>query len=115
MDRDITIIKHVVEHAQDVIDAQNRFGNDLNLFKDDKAYFNAICMSLLQIGELANHLSDDFMQGHGDIQWKAIIGMRNIVVHGYGSLVKERIWATINEDIPMLIEKCKGIVGLYDE
>jgi uncharacterized protein with HEPN domain len=37
--------------------------------------------------------------------------MRNIVVHGYGSLVKKRIWATVNEDIPALLEKCKGIVG----
>jgi uncharacterized protein with HEPN domain len=109
MDRDTTIIKHILEHIQDVIDAQNRFGKDFNVFKDDKVYFNAVCMSLLQIGELANHFSDEFTQRHGDIQWKAIIGMRNIVVHGYGSLVKERIWATVNEDIPVLFDKCKAI------
>jgi len=95
-DRDLTIIRHVIEHSQDIIDARNRFGNDF-------IYFNAVCMSLLQIGELA-------MQGHGDIQWKAIIGMRNIVVHG-----KERIWATVNEDIPVLLYKCKEIMGLYDK
>jgi uncharacterized protein with HEPN domain len=71
-DRDVTIIKHVVEHAQDVIDAQNRFGNDFNVFKDDKVYFNAVCMSLLQIGELAHHLSDEFMQGHGVFSGKRL-------------------------------------------
>jgi uncharacterized protein with HEPN domain len=68
-------------------------------------------MRLLQISELANHFSDEFMSARGDIQWKAIIEMRNIVVYDYGGLVKEKIWTTIKEDIPVVLEKCKGIVG----
>jgi uncharacterized protein with HEPN domain len=82
----------------------------LTFLRTTKYFFNAVCISLLQIGELANHFSDEFMQGHSDIHWKAIIGMRNIVVHGYGSLVKERIWATVNGDIPLLLEKCKRML-----
>lgn len=36
------------------------FGKDYNTFVNDRVYFNAIAMSVLQIGELANGLSDEF-------------------------------------------------------
>jgi uncharacterized protein with HEPN domain len=68
-------------------------------------------MGLLQIGELANHLAEDFLTAHKDIPWKQVIGLRNRVVHGYGMLDKEVIWETVNSDIPVLYKKCKAIVG----
>jgi uncharacterized protein with HEPN domain len=39
-----------------------------------------------------------------------IIGLRNIVVHGYGQLDTETIWSTITDDIPELYRKCKAII-----
>ncbi|MDR1838401.1 MAG: DUF86 domain-containing protein [Treponema sp.] len=38
-----------------------------------------------------------------------MIGLRNLVVHGYGQLDTEAVWATPNDDIPKLYEKCKAI------
>jgi uncharacterized protein with HEPN domain len=65
-------------------------------------------MGLLQIGELANHLSDDFMDRHNDIPWKEVVGLRNRVVHGYG-LLKKIVWETVNNDVPVLYAQCKII------
>ena len=59
-------------------------------------------MSLLQIGELANHLTQDFTAAHTQIPWRRIIGLRNVVVHGYGQLDTEAVWATVTDDIPEL-------------
>ena len=67
-------------------------------------------MSLLQIGELARHLTTEFKAAHADIPWRNIIGLRNVVVHGYGQLDMETIWATITEDIPELYRKCIAII-----
>ena len=67
-------------------------------------------MSLLQIGELANHLSDEFKKNNAGIPWRNIIGLRNVVVHGYGHLDADTVWATLQEDIPKLHEYCKRIL-----
>jgi len=110
MDKDTNIIKHIVEHIENAINAQKRFGNDIKIFVADKDYFNSVCMSLLQIGELAHHLTTKFTVKHSDIPWKNIIGLRNVVVHGYGQLDAETVWATLTDDIPELYQKCKAII-----
>jgi len=109
MNKDASIIHHIIEHIENAINAQKRFGNDYNVFVTDRDYFNSVCMSLLQIGELANHLTESFTAAYADIPWRNIIGLRNVVVHGYGQLDTETVWATLNDDIPKLYEKCKKI------
>jgi uncharacterized protein with HEPN domain len=79
-------------------------------FYSDRDYFNSVCMSLLQIGELSHHLTTEFISAHKDIPWKNIVGIRNIAVHGYGNLDKEIVWATVTDNIPELLKKCKEIV-----
>jgi len=109
MDKDIEIIKHIIEHIKNALNAQKRFGNDIKTFNTDKDYFNSVCMSLLQIGELAHHLRTEFITKHPDIPWKSLIGLRNVVVHGYGQLDTDTVWATLIDDIPELYQKCKLI------
>lgn len=110
MNKDEALILHIVSHIEGVFAAQKRFGNDYAAFSSDKDYFNSVCMNLLQIGELANHLSGEFKSAYTDIPWRNIIGLRNIVVHGYGQLDIETVWTTITDDIPELYQKCKSII-----
>ena len=109
MDKDTGIIKRIIEHIENVCNAQKRFGNEYTIFVSDKDYFNSVCMSLLQIGELARHLTTEFTAAHADIPWRNIIGLRNVVVHGYGQLDTETVWSTLTDDIPELYQKCKMI------
>ena len=67
MDKDTGIIKHIIEHIENTLSAQKRFGNNYKAFISDKDYFNSVCMSLLQIGELARHLSAEFTAVYADI------------------------------------------------
>ena len=109
MNKDTGIIKHIIEHIENIQNAQKRFGDEYQIFVLDKDYFNSVCMSLLQIGELASHLTSDFTATHNDIPWRNIIGLRNVVVHGYGQLDTETVWATVTDDIPDLHRKCIAI------
>jgi len=111
MDKDSGIIKHIVEHIENALNTQKRFGSNYEAFVSDKDYFNSVCMSLLQIGELANHLTPEFTAKNIDIPWRNIIGLRNIVVHGYGQLDIETVWATLTDDMPELHQKCKKILA----
>jgi uncharacterized protein with HEPN domain len=110
MDKDRSIIKKIIEYIENIQDAQKRFGNDYKVFISDKDYYQSVCMCLLQIGELSHHLTTEFTMLHGDIPWKSIVGLRNQVVHGYGNLDTETIWATLIDDLPGLLEKCRAIL-----
>ena len=68
-------------------------------------------MCLMQIGELSNHLSEDFKSTHTDIPWTAVRGMRNIVAHEYGNIDFEIVWETASIEIKELYNFCLSIIG----
>ena len=61
-----------------------------------------VCFNILQIGELAKKLSDDFLVQYGKVPWKKIKGLRDRVAHGYNTLDLETIWYTATNDITPL-------------
>ena len=65
---------------------------------------NAIERNMEIIGEAANRVSDGFQKSHSEIPWKSIIGQRNILIHEYGEIKDERIWAVVTNHIPELIQ-----------
>ena len=71
-----------------------------------------ICFNLLQIGELAKNLSDEFVDKFCDVPWKLIKGMRDKVVHSYGSLDLQLIFNTAIKDIDALLNYCKAILSV---
>ncbi|WP_195267339.1 HepT-like ribonuclease domain-containing protein [Eubacterium sp. 1001713B170207_170306_E7] len=111
--RNISIIEHISGYCNDIDELIQRFGNDRLIFKEDKAYCNAVCMCLLQIGELSKHLTEAFRTEHSEIPWKEIRGMRNIFAHDYGSIDVSEVWETIQKDIPILRGFCETIVRQY--
>ena len=47
----------------DIWNTMQRFGNEKPVFELDMDYRNSVCMSLLQIGELTGHLTEEFRDG----------------------------------------------------
>ncbi|MCD8023377.1 MAG: DUF86 domain-containing protein [Lachnospiraceae bacterium] len=101
-------LMHISRHCQDVEEFIQRFGNEFEIFSNDRAYANAVCMSVLQIGELANGLSAEFREEtKTQMPWGMIRGMRNWLAHAYSSMDEEIIWETATHDIPLLLEFCR--------
>ena len=57
------------------------------------------------IGEAAGKIPDEMKEKNSNINWSGIIGMRNIIAHGYFKVEPEIIWITIKERLPELAEK----------
>ena len=107
--RDESILLHIIEHCDRIKNSMQRFGSDFTTFRNDADLKDAVSMNLLQIGELAKKLSDEFLTAtRAEMNWRAIIGMRNLFAHDYGSMDIERIWETAVNDITVLSEYCKG-------
>lgn len=62
------------------------------------------------IGEAARGVSAEFQEAHPGIPWQEVIGMRHRLVHDYLSVDVERVWKTIQEDIPGLIAQLEVLV-----
>lgn len=105
--RDKSVLEHIKSYCEEIGSFIERFGDDYKIFIGDRAYFNAVAMCILQIGELSNSLSEEFRaETSGKIPWANIRGMRNIVAHAYGSLDENLVWETATNDIPELLEFC---------
>ena len=101
-------LTHIKNYCEDIAEFIIRFGNDRNIFMSDKAYYNSVSMCIMQIGELANGLSDDFRdETKEQMPWGMIRGMRNWIAHTYANVSKEIMWETAAKDIPMLLQFCK--------
>lgn len=101
--RDITILKHMLKYCNEIEKTINRFGSEIENFKRDNDYKDSLSMKIFQIGELANHLTDEYLEmTKNEINWNAIRGMRNRFAHGYGKMDSDKIFYTAIDDIPVI-------------
>lgn len=110
---DKIIIKKIIDYCLQIKETHEYFNNDKNLFLNDEKgfiYRNSITMPILQIGELAKMLSEEFISEDTNIPWRMIMRMRDIVAHHYGSLDYEIVWTTSVTDINDLCIASKEIV-----
>ena len=104
----IDILKHIKRYCEEVQTFIERFGDDFEIFETDDAFRAAVSMDILQIGELSNHLTDDFrVNTQNEVSWKEIRAMRNLFAHRYGAMNIKTIWATATEDVPALKAFCE--------
>ena len=107
-DRDRSILEHIIRYCDQIDVTVSRFGDEQTVFEQDFIYQNAVAMCLIQVGELAGHLSEGYRETHPQMPWRQIKALRNIIVHNYGAVDAETAWEIIHEDIPALRDYCKG-------
>lgn len=114
MNRDGNILEHIIQYCDDIANSLERFGNDYEVFQNDRDFKNSVSMSIMQIGELTTHLSDEFKKNTSkEIPWGLIKGMRNHYAHGYSFMDSKEIFETAINDIPFLKEKCQFLISQH--
>ena len=80
-------------------------GISFDEYKGNKILRFAVIKNLEIIGEAAYLLTNEFKEKHPEVEWKVIIGMRHVLVHGYYQISAEMVWATIQTELQPLKEK----------
>jgi len=111
MNRDDAYLKAILREISSIPVIMK--GYSVEAFMKSEKTQKAICMTLLNIGELVKGISDDLKCRYPDIPWKEIAGLRDITAHKYHSLNMERVWTTAKKDILEL--KLQIINMLKDE
>ncbi|MEK7475630.1 MAG: DUF86 domain-containing protein [Candidatus Coatesbacteria bacterium] len=71
-------------------------------FQKDELVRTFMIHQIMIIGEAARGLSEAMRLRAPDVDWPAVVGMRNRLVHGYFHVDAEEVWKTVEEDIPKL-------------
>jgi uncharacterized protein with HEPN domain len=77
-------------------------------FLTDERTSRAVCMTLINIGELVKNLTDELRDSHKEIPWRA--GMRDITAHKYQTLRMDDVYNTCVEDIPTFESQIKALI-----
>ena len=83
-------------------------------FFDDTRTQDAVLRNLQTLGESAKNLSDVVKAAHPEIEWRLIIGFRNVLVHDYLGVNLERVWQVIERFIPELKRKIEAVLEELD-
>lgn len=99
--------KSVTPHLAYILDtleviATNTPSNLADFMKDRNAQ-DATLMRLQDIGEQLSRIRDtfpEFYEAHQDDNWHKLIGLRNIISHGYREINFEIIWDIVTTRLP---------------
>ena len=93
-------------YLEDIISAIERIEKSLSKvneddFKQDMDFIESTMMRLQIIGEAVKNLPDK-LKKEGQIEWKKIAGLRDIITHAYFNLDKDIIWDIVKNKLPNL-------------
>ena len=78
---------------------------------------DAVLRQLQIVGEAAQNLRQqhpDFIAAHPDAPWRSAYGMRNAVTHGYFDVDLQRVWTTVERDLPGFATQIRAMVLALD-
>ena len=99
---------HMVEASQAAL--QFMTGRQRGDLQTDQMLLFAVLRAIEVIGEAANKVSEDVRIGNASIPWKAIVGMRNRLIHAYFDVDTEMVWETVQVEIPEIVVKLKALL-----
>lgn len=103
------ILIYIIQHCKRIEEKISNVTREQ--FEKDIDSKEIVCFNIFQIGELAKSLSIDFISNYGNVRWKDIKGMRDIIGHGYGTIDLNIVWKTATVDIVPLRQYCEEILN----
>jgi len=67
------------------------------------------------IGEAVRALPDEVRALAPDIPWSKIMGMRNVLVHGYFEIDADIVWEAVARDVPALKPALERLLKTLEE
>ncbi len=82
-------------------------------FLGDTLIQDAVLRNLQILAESAQRISPDIKEQHSQVDWRAISGFRNVLVHDYLGLDLARVWQIVSVDVPVLRQQVASIRSLF--
>ena len=104
-----TRLRHMRDAAREALAfAEGKQRTDLD---NDRQLALAMLKCIEIVGEAAIGVSKQLQAEHPEIPWAAIVSMRHRLVHGYFSIDLDRVWDTVQKNVPDLLA---GLLPILD-
>ena len=90
-------------------------GHDQAAFVSDSLRYDATIRNLELIGEAATHVPQSVRDTFPDVPWRAIVGLRNRLVHGYAGIDNDIIWTLVQDAVPRLLPALRDLLDRTSE
>ena len=70
---------------------------------------DGVIRNLQTLGQSVLKLSESLKAAHPEVDWKSIVGLRNVLVHDYLGVSVVRVWEIVERDLPDLNAKLTRI------
>jgi len=104
----IEYLRHILDETEFLTDRAQGLTRDQ--FMRDATLKRAFVRSLEVIGEASKQIPDEFKQKYPHLEWRAMAGMRDRLIHGYFGVDYEIVWDVVTNKIPLLHQAIKRIV-----
>lgn len=98
-DRQRLYLSHVAE-CLDRID--DYLPDSKERFLEDTMRQDALIRALQVLAESTKRLSEEFKRSRPEVDWRAVAGLRNILVHEYLQVDLNEVWAVATRDLSEL-------------
>ncbi|HEX2058322.1 MAG TPA: HepT-like ribonuclease domain-containing protein [Actinomycetota bacterium] len=107
-DRDRTYLVHIVECIDRI---QRYLASDKAEFVADMKGQDAIIRNLQVLAESSKRVSRGVKSLHPEIEWAAIAGFRNVLVHDYLEVDVDEVWEVVTRDLQPLRSSVERILA----
>ena len=106
--RDKTILLKIISELDIALNMIT--DTDFESFDSNELLKRAMCMTVINIGELVKALTEDFRSEYKQIPWRSIAGFRDIAAHKYQTLHMQDVYFTVTNDFAELKNNIKQIL-----
>lgn len=101
-------LRHILAEAEYLLARSE--GLTFDEFRTDETLQRAFVRSLEIIGEAAKKMPEGFRTGHPAIEWRAMAGMRDRLIHDYFGVDYEIVWDVVRSHLPKLRHQIAAIL-----
>jgi uncharacterized protein with HEPN domain len=106
---DAVRIRHMIEAAESIIEFVA--GRERSELDTNRMLLFAVVRAIEILGEAASKVTDEARAANSAIPWKAIIGMRNRLIHAYFDVNAQLVWESATVEIPAILPQLRLLVA----
>jgi uncharacterized protein with HEPN domain len=108
MRRDRERIVDILEALDSLTQSLQQY-TEADFFSNDTIY-SASAYKLTIIGEAAARVSAEMKERNPQIEWRKVIGLRNVLVHQYFGIDRPMVWEVATAEAPLLRDQIGAIL-----